>query len=407
MNILFVLSYARAAANILPAIEQVATTERVYYYNYRLMASTHRWPGGADDIRPALLARLERAGAIGLGEPERPHSSVADTYSGDFKRAIANVDLDVAVFDENVGVLRWGSPLMYRVLRGRGVPVVACQEGVVEDDAPGLQQSATNLGVQYDYCFCIGGWDADRLLARNPHLGGRLFAVGLPGNDPLGNASERAKKHVLLLTGYMGPTGPDNRFSAMTEELIGSCGAYRLAEEAHVPLVIKEKAANEFGLKHLENDGVRVTMDETDLDSLVGDSLYVIGAPSTLLIKAIEARVPTAVLGEPYMGQRGGLEEFAGFTDSTAGAVRGTLQEQRRSGGVDAESIERLAAGGSTFSSSQRFVDALNGVVAGASAYNGPLAAKPAAVNRWGSRFPGAFKLAQRYYHALKGDRRT
>lgn len=401
VNILFCLSYPRAVDYILAAMEELSRSHHVYYFRYRQMASHYEWPDPEHDLRAAKVERLASSEMISLGEPASAHSNVSDTYSADFTAAIDGIAFDLAVLDESIGKLSWGSPLLYRVLRSKGIPTVACQEGAVEVvDPTGLTHIASNLGVLYDYCFCIGLWDQDHLLSHNQHLGERVFAVGLPSNDALARYAGGVveKKHVLLLPSWTGP--PAGAFQPMTDELIASCGVYDVGERAGLPVLIKEKArvGRDVEFKHLESDNVRVTLDESDLDRTIAESAYVIGAPTTLLFKAIQLRVPTAVLSQPYMGKFGALVEFEGFTDSSRSEVLATLREQEARGGTSDEFIERAIAGGSTFGSTSRFVQAILQITESPSTYQGPISPDGPLRQRLGMRFPRVYKRLQRYY---------
>lgn len=400
MNILFCLSYPRMTLNILPAIERLCAHHQVYYYCYFQMVSRGATHSEAT-LREYVVQRLSAAGAVFLGEPPDGHSRIRDTYTRNFSKTLKHVDIELAIMDENTGKVHWGTPLLYRVLRQQGIPTIGCQEGSKEDDAQGLGRIGANLGLTYDYCFCIGLFDQQALLRRNPYLAGRVFAVGLPSNDALIEyiCVVPPKGHILLVPSWV---GKPCRFMPMTDELIRSCGIYELAEQTGLPIVIKEKPRPQLTFGHLQSERVHVTMDSRSLDLLVAQSRYVIGAPSTLLFKALQLKIPTAVLGQPYMGQRGFFNEFGGLTDSSAGQVLQSLARQDAQGGVPDRIIERAVVGGSTFSSTQNFVEGVHRVVNSPDVYCGPVAPAGRFPDRFGVRYPRAYRRIKTAVQILK-----
>lgn len=409
MNILFVFGYSRACNYILPAFEQLSASDKVYYYFYRLMSTKENCADPSVDTRGYLYERLSNSGATFIGEPSYQHSATADTYSRDFQKAIRNLKLDIAVFDDNAGKVNWGNILFYRTLRQQEIPVVGCQEGSVEDDYPGLKRISTNLGLAYDYCFCIGNYDYERLKRNNPHLSGRLYSVGLPCNDRLyrfADSRQDSGKHILLVPSYTKKSGLSKIFEPLTDEIIENCGIYKIAGQLNIPIIIKEKGklwSTECAFKHLESDNIRVTMDEQDLDRLVGEARYVIGAPSTLLFKSIQLRIPTAVLGKPYMGRLGAFSKFEGLTDSSYEQVAGTLEVQEKKGRAENDFIEYAIAGGSEFRSTQLFVEAIHDVYKSRKTYTGPLmiSDRPFLDRMWVS-YPRQYKLVENVAHSTK-----
>lgn len=409
MKILFVFGYPRAANYILPAFEQLSAENNIYYYNYRQMSSKEEWDDASIDIRGSLYERLSRSGAVFAGEPSRKYSTNSDNYSKDFSRAIKNLRLDLAIFDDNAGKVNWGNVLFYRILRKRGIPVIGCQEGSVEDDSQGLKRFAANLGFAYDYCFCIGNFDYERLKRNNANLSNRLYAVGLPCNDYLSqykNIGNNSKKHILLIPSYTVKSGRSRLFQPLTDEIIDKSGIYELSRQTGLPVVIKEKGkrwSRDCAFKHLESDLVKVTFDESDLDRLVAESRYVLGAPSTLLFKSIQLGIPTAVLGRPYMGRYGVLSEFEGFTDSTKDQVFRTIEEQDNNGGTTDIFIEYAVAGGSRFRSTRLFVDAVYGLYKSRSVYSGPtMISDRRFLGRMWLKFPRQYKIIENFIHSLK-----
>ena len=182
-----------------------------------------------------------------------------------------------------------------------------------------------------DYCFCIGKWDRDRLIQHNLNLKNRVFPVGIPSNDGLKKYEKNPvpKKHVLVVAGWTGP--PNERFEPMTEESIESSGVYQLAHQSDLPVLIKEKSrpGQDYVFNRLASKRILITSDEHDLDLMVAQSRFVIGAPSTLLFKPLQLHIPTAVLGRPYCGQYGVFEGFEGLTDSSAKSVFETIKSQK------------------------------------------------------------------------------
>lgn len=371
------------------------------------MSPANPWPSISPDPKPGLLAELRDMGAVELGFATQAHSPIKDTYSRAFRKAIKGQRFDLAIFDHNKAKLQWGTQHFYRILRSRGVCVIGCQEGSVEDSSKGLLPIAEGLGYSYDYCFCLGRYDEPRLLRRSPNLAGRLFRVGMPCNDNLAQyygQNAPPKRHVMLAPSYTPRPQKTHAFDPMTDELVKSCGAHDLAREFGLPLLIKEKTMPRFAFKHLEGPSVRVTMDEINLDRLVAESACVIAAPSTLLFKSLQLSIPTAVLGKPYMGQLGAFEFFAGLTESTLDEVRATIRQQQSEGRVSDDYLEQCLEGGSDFSSTRAFLSAFRAVAENPASYKGPPPPAISKLRRIQSRFPGPYKALQGLYHWLKGE---
>ncbi|BBD09574.1 hypothetical protein [Desulfovibrio ferrophilus] len=407
MNILFCMSYPRAAANILPAVLELCTNHQMYFFQYRKMASHFPFGGAGVDTRPDMIRALLKAGATNLGEASQAHSNTADTYSIDFKQATKHLPIDLAIFDENVGKLRWGTPLLYSILKRRGIPVVGCQEGCVENDTAGLQRQALNLGICYDYALCIGNYDHSCLLKHNPNLEKRLFAVGLPSNDQLGTIDHKLlqnKKHILLVPSWTKLSGKEGRFKAMTDEVIEQSGIYTLARNKNISIVIKEKskASQEYAFKHLETETVRVTMDETETNNLIARAKYVIGAPSTLLLKPLQLGIPVVVLSEPYMGQFGVFQQYNGLTPLNQDKILQSFSEQERQPYKDLEFIEKAIAGGSDFSCTQKFCQAIENILMAGSTYQGPIKSPLPGVKGYLLRYPRTQSFLTSQYARIK-----
>jgi hypothetical protein len=334
------------------------------------------------DIRAQVFNRIKQTDAIDLGHPKQDFSATEDTYSADFTRAIKGHHFDLAVIDENRGNINWGTNILYRQLRGCGVPVVGYQEGLVSDNADGLNWTATNFGACFDYSLCVGRFDHEGVCRRNPAVKDRIIPVGVPDNDSLGNISVKPfsqRRHILVVpsrTRLSSPFGPSKIYAPLTDEILDSCGLYELAEKYDSKIVIKEKGKSHntvLAFEHLRSERIDVTWDEKNIDELVADSKFVIGAPTTLLLKPIQLRIPTAVFGTPLMGCTAAYEHFEGFTDSSREQVVHTLETQLENGGTSDDFINFAINGGSDFSSTDLFVDAVEKIGRNPSCYLGPL----------------------------------
>ena len=409
MKILFLLTYPRSTTYLLSAFERLCEQHEVYYFCYRQMSSHERWGNQEVDLRPIVNKRLSESGAICLGEPALPFESVGDQYSSEFAQAIAGHRFDLAIIDENNGKKNWGTNLLYQILKKRGVPVIGCPEGVVNDDEQGFGRLATNLGVSFDYCFCIGQYGLERMTERNPNLRGRIFATGIPDNDRLKDYSDVAAnqgEHILVVPSFTTLSGKSHIFEPLTDEVLESCGLYKLADEYNLPIVIKEKGkrhSTECAFDHLRSDSIDVTFNEKNVNELVARSRFIIGAPSTLLLKGLELGIPTAVLSKPYMGRPGVFEFFEGFTDSSEMQVISTLKTQEANGGTTAKFIEDAVRGGTDFSSTDRFIEAVETIGAHGDSYRGPkVFGKRGLGERVWMNFPRAYKEGEYVYHQVK-----
>lgn len=371
MKLLFTFKHPRSCINILPAVEKLAISgEDVSCFFYNRMASVSSWPSTSPNPAPFLRKRLEQCGARIVGDTNTSGLELVKT----FKLVLSSNSFDIAVLDVNKGKMHWGTPLFYRELKRVGTPTIGCQEGSVDDGEAGLKPIAEGLGLNYDYCFCLGDFDRDILLRRNPNLAGRIYTVGLPGNDGLQRYSGQSMmkpEYVMLVPSWTPKAMKTDRFDPMTDNLVESCGIFELAKHFDLPVLIKEKTRPEFAFKHFAKQGVVVTMDETRLDDLIAKSACVVGAPSTLLFKSVQLGIPTAVLGKPLMGQLGVFREFQGLTDSSKKEVTATIFSQKKESKREMKFIERAVCGGSSFDSTDRFIDALYSVLNAPESYCG------------------------------------
>lgn len=378
MKVLFLLTYQRATNYILPAIEKLSEQHEVYYFCYREMGSHINWENESANTRDDLKARLSDSQAIDLGEPKAVWLPNRDTYTADFQRAIEPHRFDLAVIDESHAKARWGTNLFYNILKRRGTLVVGCQEGLVNPGAGGLCEIASNLGASFDYCFCFGQFDAEHLVELNPALHGRVYPVGIPANDALKTmrGKDHKPKHILVVPTWTAAYKGTTAFTALSDDMLEATGVFELARKRSLRVLIKEKAKRytaECGFEHLRSQTVDVTWDEKKLDEYVADAALVIGGPSTLMLKPLQCGIPIAVLGEPIMGHFGVLKQFQGLTKSTRDEVFETLAEQDAVGGASKEFIEYAVAGGSEFSSTSLFIDALDAVFRNGCAFEGRL----------------------------------
>lgn len=94
----------------------------------------------------------------------------------------------------------------------------------------------------------------------------------------------------------------------------------------------------------------KVVVDVLDDNLMVAESKVVLGAPSTLMLKPIQMKIPTAVIRE--YGQHGVLSDYDGLVDLDKSKILNCLESQ-----PSEDFIERTICGGLNFNSTQVFVD--------------------------------------------------
>jgi hypothetical protein len=368
MKLLFTFMHPRTCSNILPVLECLSGKgAKISCYLYGQMASSANWFSTSVNPKPYLRSRIENSSVNIVDDTGIEERALYNKIS----HLLDHNDYDLVITDVNKGKMHWGTPFIYQAAKRKLIPVIGCQEGSVDDGDAGLKSIAEGLGLNYDYCFCFGEFDKERLLRRNNNLKNRVFTVGLPGNDRLKRYINHIdKKHVLLLPSWTSAAGDVNRFQAMTDALFESCGIRELSNKFGLPILVKEKTRAEFAFKHLESKSIKVTMDELKLDQIVAEAACIVGAPSTLLFKGIQLGIPTAVLGKPVMGQLGVFQEFQGLTDSSKEEVLKTVMDQQQAG-IDSRFIERAIKGSSKYNCVDYFVNAVNEILERPNCYSG------------------------------------
>jgi hypothetical protein len=153
----------------------------------------------------------------------------------------------------------------------------------------------------FDGCFVFG-------LKEITHE--HLIPGGIPSNDELIKYKDIKKKHILIITGFIGnkPTYQDPtgfKFLPFDRYFFDNIDILKIQNIYKKPVIIKVKSREndsyqetiEYLNSILPKDlKYEVIFDIEDDNKLVAESEIVIGAPSTLSLKSIQLNIPTILI---------------------------------------------------------------------------------------------------------------
>jgi len=158
-----------------------------------------------------------------------------------------------------------------------------------------------NFQKCFDGCFVFGEKEVIY-----PHL----IAGGIPSNDQLVTYKNIEKKHILIITNFLGnvPSYTDPwgfKFLPMDQTFFDKLELKKLQKKYNKPIVIKIKSREDGNyindLNYLHNIlpkdlDYRILVDVEDDNKLIAESVAVIGHGSTMMLKPLQLGIPTAII---------------------------------------------------------------------------------------------------------------
>lgn len=232
-------------------------------------------------------------------------------------------------------------------------PVVSCSHG------NGDNMYVHNVNKVFDKLFLFGRQEITHRY---------IHATGIPSNDGLKNYLNIPKLHILVIVNFLGNHSAP--FSKFNRECIECMNLTKLYETYKLPIVFKLKSRHNNGsvnadrnyLESILPKGIhyKIIVDCKDDNLLIAQSKLVLGAPSTLMCKPLQLKIPTLMFAG--FGQHGIFKNYIGLIKLNSSTfmqhVHDILQYN-----VHDEFIEDLVAGGTTFTSTDIFINNINTVI--------------------------------------------
>jgi len=310
-RILFVTTQYRVGERIYPIIPNLAKKYKLDLVKLYQMDPSHAWPGD-DDLRKYF----DR-------EYLQYFNNVFNTIDVDYSK------YDLILTDDNRPYN--GLPEVYG---RRRCLLLACSHGVTEH---GYEVSGKN--TTFDGCFVFGNKEV---------TADYQIPAGIPANDELRKYKDIEKKHILVIVNYLGnsgnvSTGNGTFFKLFDKEVFDGINLLTLQLQSGYPVVIKMKSRPNTNIQEdmdylhsilpVELD-YSVLYDVENDNKLIGESVEVFSAPSTLALKSIQLQIPTILI--PDTGQCGTV--FDDY-DTNENYIKDTIQ------------------GGLTFNSTEYFIN--------------------------------------------------
>jgi len=362
-RILVVATIYRCGEKIYPVIPHLCKNYQVDILMFNQMSIQTPWYGNLDP-RPDFYNWCSEVGANVIQGPS------ANTVSKNYNNLsiIKMIDLskyDVILLDDNFTKGGWGTPLLCREARRKGVVVIATPHGNHEFEKYGIEGK---LGDIFDYSFVFGNKEKYKLAGKYNQK--YLLPGGVPSNDVLKNY-KNTRENILIVVSYVDKFNSrkknKNGYLPFTESTFLKLKIPELQKKYGLSVVIKEKSrfkkGLDFSLKGLEKyEGVKVVMDHPDNNQLIAESALLVSSPSTLCFKAMQLGIPTVLLKQ--YGMTGNFFDYDGLIDLETDNVEGTI-ERVMSASKYENFIEETIAGGNDFSSTDIYIRHIDEILGG------------------------------------------
>jgi len=168
--------------------------------------------------------------------------------------------------------------------------------------------------INYQKCF-----DGCFVFGEKEVIHQHLIPGGVPSNDKLKEYQNIEKKHILLITNFLGnkPTYTDPcgfHFLPMDKNFFDSLRLLDLQKRYNLPIKIKIKSRENGDYKEDVNYiknllplklDYEIIIDVEDDNLLIAQSKIVIGHPSTMMLKPLQLKIPTAMFKNYGYGDEG------------------------------------------------------------------------------------------------------
>lgn len=332
-RILFVTTQYRVGERIYPIIPNLAKKYKLDLMKLYQMNPSWAWPGDGD-----LRKYFDKE------------------YLHHFNNVYTDINIDYSKYD----LIITDDNRQYNGLQDiyfrRKCLVLACNHGVSEH---GYETHGFN--ISFDGCFVFGNKEA----VTTYHI-----PAGIPSNDKLERYKGIDKQHILVIINYLGNAGKqtyrksdllrsESYFKLFGSEVFNSIDLLSLQKKYNKPVVIKMKSRpgtdiskdTDYLASVLSKDlDYTVLYDVEDDNKMIAESEIVISAPSTLALKPIQLGIPTAlILGT---GQTGIFYDYDGLVQANKKDIINALSKK-----PNMDFINNTLAGGSTFNSTEYFIN--------------------------------------------------
>jgi hypothetical protein len=361
-RILIVATIYRCGQKMYPVIPLLCQKYEIDVLMFNQMSEDTPWHGD-NDPRLLFYKKCVEDGATVMQGPS------ADYISKHYKdlSIVSKIDYakyNMILLDDNFVKGGWGTPLLCREARKRGIIVVATPHGNHEFDRYGIKDK---LGDIFDYSFVFGKREQRELIGK--HRRKFLLPGGIPANDVLKNY-KRTNENILIVVSYVDKFNSrkknQNGYLPFTEKTFLDLGIPALQKKYGLNVIIKEKSrfkkGLDYSLKHMEKyEGVKVIMDHPDNNQLIAESALLVSAPSTLCFKAMQIGIPTVLLKR--YGMTGNFKGYDGLIDIGKDDINESIE--RVINNEYPGFIEDVLEGGNDFSSTEIYVKTINDILGG------------------------------------------
>jgi hypothetical protein len=232
-------------------------------------------------------------------------------------------------------------------------PVISCSHG------NGDNMYKNNINKVFDKLFLFG---------RQEITESYIHATGIPSNDNLKNYLQVQKQHILVIINFLG--NHEAPFTKFNKDSIDSMNLLELQKLYNLPIVFKLKSRHNNGSAEKDQSYLRsllpkelqfkIIIDTTNDNLLIAESALVLGAPSTLMCKSLQLKIPTLMFSG--YGQTGIFKNYVGLIKLKSDTFF-TYIDDITSYKIQDEYIENLIEGGTTFNSTDIFINNINKVI--------------------------------------------
>ena len=340
-NILFVTTQYRAGERIYPIISHLSTKYNLdLFKTYHMHPDTGKWGGDID-----MRAKFDELYSIHF---QNSYKQIEEISFDKYNLIIA----DDCRIQSGLGL----------IYQNRKCLMIGNSHGNNRFNYP-----VNNVGKCFDGCFVFG----EKELVQ-PHL----IPGGIPSNDKLKEYRNREKKHILLITNFLGNkstyTDPWGfHFLPMDKDFFDNVQLDKLQQKYNKPIIIKIKSREENNytedinyIKSIINPNIeyKIVIDVEDDNLLIAESEIVLGHPSTMMLKPLQLGIPTVMFNNYGYGDQDGCiyNNCNSLIDLSYDKILETLNLK-----PDNEFIKKTVLGGINFNSTEYYISYIDQIING------------------------------------------
>jgi len=336
-KLLFVLSNHRTSEKIIPIIPKLSKEYEIDLFRIGLWSLETPWVGDSDE-RSFIIRKYEGYCNKIINGPEvKFHGGRITTRLSEFMDLS---EYNVVLLDDNRKLEEFNISQFYQDCKQYNIPVIGNSHG--NEDNP-----QNHPGVSYDTQMVLGRNELKKI------------PYGIPGGIPANDSLEKLdNKHILVIANFLScrnspfPINFDEKFYNIS-------GIEELSKAYNLPLKIKIKPRLDYPNYQDEVNYLKsffkgeVIVNCNDIDTLIGESTIVIGAPSTLMFKPIQIGIPTILIRGS--GAIGNFQNYEGLVDLDRKQIWETL-DRMAGKPTDSNYISNIIEGGEDLTSTQKYI---------------------------------------------------